>query len=48
VGENVILACVDTALSILSREGINPDYVYSLDPQETSFEHFREKSVEFG
>ncbi|KMP11975.1 hypothetical protein UZ36_02560 [Candidatus Nitromaritima sp. SCGC AAA799-C22] len=42
IGENAILACVDTALPILSREGIAPQYVFSLDPQEDSFRHFRE------
>ena len=42
VDKKFILACVDTALPILSREGILPEYVFSLDPQEDSFQHFRE------
>jgi len=42
VGENAILSCVDTALPILSREGILPKYVFSLDPQEDSFQYFQE------
>jgi len=38
----VVVACVDTALPILTREGINPDYVFSLDPQEDSFQYFQD------
>ena len=40
--ESVIFGCVDTALPILSREGICPQYVFSLDPQEESFHYFQE------
>lgn len=35
-----LLACVDTALPVLLRENISPDYVFSLDPQDESFKHF--------
>ena len=42
IDKKFILACVDTALPILSREGIVPDYVFSLDPQEDSFQYFRD------
>jgi len=42
VGERAILGCVDTALPILSREGISPQYVFSLDPQEDSFQYFQD------
>ena len=42
VSRNAILGCVDTALPILSREGILPQYVFSLDPQEDSFRYFQE------
>jgi len=42
VDKKFILACVDTAFPILSREGIVPDYVFSLDPQEDSFQYFRD------
>lgn len=42
VGENAIIGCVDTAMPILSREGISPEYVFSLDPQEDSFDYFQE------
>ncbi|PIQ97931.1 MAG: hypothetical protein COV67_01550, partial [Nitrospinae bacterium CG11_big_fil_rev_8_21_14_0_20_56_8] len=41
LGNGAVIACVDTALSILSREGIVPDYVFSLDPQDISIHHFR-------
>jgi hypothetical protein len=37
-----ILACVDTALPILSREGIDLDYVFTLDPQDESFQYFQD------
>ena len=42
IKENAILGCVDTALPILSHEGISPQYVFSLDPQEDSFKYFQE------
>ena len=42
IKENAILGCVDTALPILSHEGISPQYVFSLDPQEDSFGYFQE------
>ena len=41
INENFVLACVDTALPILSREHITPNYVFSLDPQEESFQYFQ-------
>jgi hypothetical protein len=41
IHKSFILACVDTALPILSREHITPNYVFSLDPQEESFQHFQ-------
>ncbi|MBI4385083.1 MAG: motility associated factor glycosyltransferase family protein [Nitrospinae bacterium] len=37
-----VLACVDTALPILTRHGFLPHYVFSLDPQDESFAHFRD------
>lgn len=36
----ILLTCVDTSLPILTRERINPDYVFSLDPQDESLKHF--------
>ena len=42
VDKKFILACVDTALPILLHEGITPDYVFSLDPQEDSFQYFQD------
>jgi hypothetical protein len=42
IDKKFILACVDTALPILSHEGIAPDYVFSLDPQEDSFQYFQD------
>ncbi len=39
----IVLSCVDTSLPILLREGIAPDYVFSLDPQEESYQYFTEK-----
>ncbi|MDG1844061.1 MAG: DUF115 domain-containing protein [Nitrospinaceae bacterium] len=42
VNKKFILACVDTAFPILSREGIDTDYVFSLDPQEDSFQYFQD------
>ncbi len=41
IDKNFVLACVDTALPILSREHITPNYVFSLDPQEESFQYFQ-------
>ena len=38
-----VLACVDTALPILNREGMVPDYVFTLDPQEESCRYFAEQ-----
>jgi hypothetical protein len=37
-----ILACVDTAFPILAKTQIPLDYVFSLDPQDNSFEFFAE------
>jgi hypothetical protein len=42
ITSSAIIACVDTALPILAREEIHPQYVFTLDPQEESFLHFRE------
>lgn len=42
MARHCILACVDTALPALSNEGIYPQYVFSLDPQEESFLYFRD------
>lgn len=39
---SAVIACVDTALPILAREGIQPQYVFTLDPQEASFQSFQE------
>ncbi|GJL77983.1 MAG: hypothetical protein NPINA01_09720 [Nitrospinaceae bacterium] len=39
---SAVIACVDTALPILTRAGILPHYVFTLDPQVESFRHFRE------
>ena len=41
IDKNFVLACVDTALPILTRENITPNYVFSLDPQEESFQYFQ-------
>lgn len=37
---NTVLACVDTSFPILTGDGIVPDFVFSLDPQEESFRYF--------
>jgi len=42
ITQSAIIACVDTALPILAREGIHPQYVFTLDPQEESFLSFRD------
>ena len=42
LSHHTLIACVDTALPILAREEILPHYVFTLDPQEESFHHFRE------
>ena len=42
IRHKILLASVDTTFPILSREGIIPDYVFSLDPQEESFNYFTE------
>ncbi len=39
---SAVIACVDTALPILAQEGIQPHYVFTLDPQDESFLSFRE------
>jgi hypothetical protein len=41
IDKNFVIACVDTTLPILSREKITPNYVFSLDPQEDSFQYFQ-------
>ncbi len=35
-----LIACVDTSYSILIKNNIQPDFVFSLDPQINSAEHF--------
>ncbi len=35
-----VASCVDTALPILESAGIQPQFVFSVDPQEESFSHF--------
>ncbi len=35
-----VIACVDTALPILIADGVVPDYVFTLDPQEESCRYF--------
>lgn len=42
ISNSAVIACVDTALPILARECIHPQYVFTLDPQEESFLSFRE------
>jgi len=37
---NLILACVDTAFPALLKNGISPEYVFSLDPQIDSANYF--------
>ncbi len=40
LNHSAILACVDTAFPILSKMQVPLDYVFSLDPQNDSFEFF--------
>ncbi len=40
IQKDFLIACVDTALPILAKNNIHPDYVFSLDPQLDSTEHF--------
>lgn len=40
--DTTVIGCVDTALPILTRVGILPHYVFTLDPQEESFRYFQE------
>jgi len=42
VTQSAVIACVDTALPILTRVSIPSQYVFTLDPQEASFLSFRE------
>ncbi len=35
-----ILSCVDTALPIFKNAEISPHYIFTLDPQDISFDHF--------
>ena len=39
---SAVIACVDTALPILARAQIDPQYVFTLDPQEESFLSFQD------
>jgi hypothetical protein len=43
--DTAVIGCVDTALPILTRQGIFPHYVFTLDPQEESFRYFQENLV---
>ena len=36
---NFIIFCVDSAVSILSKQGIKPDFIISIDPQPWTVEH---------
>jgi|TARA_B110000467_G_scaffold161870_1_gene183841 hypothetical protein len=38
--DNFVLTCVDTAFPVLLKNGIHPEYVFSLDPQYESAFHF--------
>ncbi|MFQ5450743.1 MAG: motility associated factor glycosyltransferase family protein [Nitrospinaceae bacterium] len=40
IAKYALVGCVDTALPILTREGLVPQYIFSLDPQEESFRYF--------
>lgn len=40
IQKSFLIACVDTALPILAKNNIQPDYVFSLDPQIDSAAHF--------
>lgn len=40
IQKDFLIACVDTAFPILANNNIQPDYVFSLDPQLDSTEHF--------
>ncbi len=42
LSQETILTCVDTAYPVLCNEGIQPQFVFSLDPQDASFFHFVE------
>jgi len=42
IADPAVISCVDTSLPVLTREGILPQYVFTLDPQEESFHYFRE------
>ncbi len=38
--EKAVIICVDTALKVLSKSGIEPHFVMTLDAQKYSFKHF--------
>lgn len=42
VKDNFLITCVDTAFPVLLQNGIQPQYVFSLDPQSESAFHFME------
>jgi hypothetical protein len=42
IQKDFLITCVDTALPILAKNNIQPDYVFSLDPQLDSTEYFIE------
>ena len=45
IQKEFMIVCVDTAFPILVKNGIQPDYTFSLDPQLESTEHFIECST---
>ena len=44
--KDFLIACVDTSYPILTQNNIQPDYVFSLDPQIDSAAHFIENPAE--
>ncbi len=38
--EDCVLSCVDTALPIFNQADLSPQYIFTLDPQDVSFDHF--------
>jgi hypothetical protein len=46
IQKDFLIACVDTALPILAKNNIQPDYIFSLDPQLDSTEYFIEYPTE--
>ncbi len=46
--KKALIACVDTALPILIQAGIDPDYIFTLDPQTENCKHFSDLSKQTG